>query len=122
MTQPVAAGDQQSGSQQQSTGLVVHRGQISSALLRVIGTQSPAGPLYPRDGAGAASGLELVHVPGSYSQVQSYDREKAQWLDLYLNAKILGLNTQTNQPVKMPAGSAQALLGSWLQPSGYTTP
>lgn len=110
------------GAQELSSGLIVHRGQMQASLLRAIGSANGFSPVYPRDGAGSGSGLELVHFPKSLSQIQSYDRETSQWLDLHINAKNINLQPQTGGKLNMPAGSSQAMLGYYWQPVLWTVP
>lgn len=109
------------GYQQLSSGLYVNKGQIDAGLLRATGSKDTGGVLWPRDGAGSGSGLELAHYPKLSSNVQSYDRDTSTWLDLNLYGKNIGLNPQGGK-VSMPAGSAQALLGYYWNPVGWTVP
>jgi hypothetical protein len=76
----------------------------------------------PHDGAGGASGMELLHYPYNQSVLQSYDREHSAWLDFYLNAKNINLQPQGGGKVGLPAGTAQALVGNWYATSGYSVP
>jgi hypothetical protein len=93
-----------------------HRGIIAATSMRVVGPV-----LFPRDGAGAGQGMELVHVTDNYSAIQVYNREKSQWLDLQINARSIGLNPQGGK-IYLPQGSAQALIGQYRAIAGWNVP
>jgi len=122
MTQAVAYRESQSGQEGASSGLIIHRGPLTAALVRAIGSPATNSATWPRDGQGSGSSMELAHTPKAFSSIQSYDRDTATWMPLYLNASVLGLNTQTGNPVNMPAGSAQALLGYYRATSSWAAP
>ena len=122
---------QPQGGQEEASagGLILHRGPLNAALVRAIGAPATGQPVFPRDGSGSGSGLELVHAPRSYSAIQSYDRDVSQWLDLNLNARNINLQPQGGR-VQMPLGSATNLVGNrilqaWNIPAAgawYETP
>jgi hypothetical protein len=121
MTQAVAYGEAENGQQSTSSGLILHRGPLNAALVRAVGSQQTGQVVWPRDGQGSGSSLELAHYPKQSSNVQSYDRDTSQWLDLNLYGKNISLNPQGGKLI-MPAGSAQAVLGYWFQGSGWAVP
>ena len=121
MTQAVAYRNGLSGQEEYSSGLIIHRGPLTAALVRSIGAPSTGQYVWPRDGQGSGSGLELAHWPKVQSAIQSYDREVPRWLNLDINALNINLQPQGGK-VTMPQGSAQALLGYWFQASNWAIP
>ena len=121
MTQAVAYGEAENGQQSTSSGLILHRGPLNAALVRAVGSQQTGQVVWPRDGQGSGSSLELAHYPKQSSNIQSYDRDTSQWLNLDIYGKNISLNPQGGK-LTMPAGSAQALLGYYWNPISYTVP
>ena len=110
-------GQSANGRQQLGSGLVTHRGIIDANSLRVQGI------LYPQSGAG----LELIYFQNNppttpmNGTLQSYDRDAAAYTDLAISGKNITLQAQGGK-VSLPAGSAQAVVGSWYQASGWSVP
>ena len=121
MTSAVAYRNGQSGEESYSSGLIIHRGPLTAALVRAIGSPATGQAVSPRDGMGSGNGMELVHIPKSGSIVQSYDRDVGQYLDLVLAGKNITLQVQGGK-LNMPQGSAQQLLGYWFQASNWAIP
>jgi hypothetical protein len=125
MTQAVAYRESQNGQQEQSSGLIIHRGPLNAAVVRAIGSPATGGAIFPRDGQGSGSSLELAHTPKSSSSIQSYDRDTSQWLDLNLYGKNVNLGAFGGKVI-MPAQSVQSSpasakwIGNWVIPSTGT--
>jgi hypothetical protein len=122
MTQAVAYGEAENGQQSTSSGLILHRGPLSAALVRAVGSQQTGQGVWPRDGQGSGSSLELAHYPKQSSNIQSYDRDTSQWLDLNIYGKNISLNPQSGGGLTLPAGSAQAILGYYRATSNWSAP
>jgi hypothetical protein len=108
----VGQGDSSNGRQQLGSGLVTHRGIIDSNSFRAQGN------LYPQSGRG----LELLYdQTAKQALIYSYDRDAQVWTDLNLTGKNVMLNAPGGK-VTLPAGTAQALIGSYRATSGWAVP
>jgi len=85
------------GYEKTSSGLWTHKGKAEIGSARI--TQA----LAPNSG----QGLELGHIPGpsGYGYVQAYDRDIAQYRDLYIVGKNVTLGANNGGAVNLPAGS-----------------
>jgi len=100
-------------------GPVVHTG----GYLHVQGANhNPPETIVPKLG----TGVELLYVKddpnpaaaNGYGLLQAYSRDRASFRPLYIHGDPLYLEGN----VRLPAGSAQALIGQWHQGSGWRLP
>lgn len=100
------------GYERRSDGLWVHRGKADIGTLRVTTNMWPV----------AGQGLELVYNPAAaLGQIQSYNRDTATWGDLNINAKNITLAPQAGGKVNLPAGTAQAQIGVYVNTPTFST-
>jgi hypothetical protein len=106
-------GQSANGRQQLGSGLVTHRGIIDANSFRAQGR------LYPQSGAGVEIQYDQSTKGGF---VIAYDRDIAAYTDLNIGAQNITLTPHGAGKVSLPAGTAQALIGSYRAVVGYTIP